>query len=42
MNVSWKLDRRVEWDREKERVVGDKEADKLITKTYRAPWTLEV
>lgn len=42
MNISWKLGRKVDWDGDKEQFVGDEEADRLITKPYRAPWTLDV
>lgn len=42
MNISWKLGRRVEWDAGQERFIGDDQADRLITKPYRAPWTLDV
>ncbi len=42
MNVSWLAGRRIEWDGEKEQVVGDPEANALVDKPYRAPWKLEV
>jgi len=42
MNVSWQVGRSVRWDGEKQQVVGDPEADALVTKPYRAPWKLEV
>ena len=32
--------RRVQWDVEAEKVVGDAEAQALVTTAYRAPWKL--
>jgi len=42
MNIAWKLGRKIRWDGEKEQVIGDEEANALVTKNYRAPWTLDV
>ena len=42
MNVSWQVGRSIRWDGEKEVVVGDEEANALVSKPYRAPWKLEV
>ena len=39
-NIAFRVGRRVQWDIEKEQVVGDPEAQKLVTKPYRAPWKL--
>lgn len=39
-NISLHVGRRVYWDAEKEQVVGDEKANRLVTKEYRAPWTL--
>jgi hypothetical protein len=39
-NMAFRLNRRVQWDVEGERVVGDAEAQKLVSPTYRAPWVL--
>ena len=36
--LSWKVGRSVQWDGEKERIVGDDEANKLLSRPYRAPW----
>ena len=36
--LSWKLGRSVRWDGEKELIVGDAEANKLLSRAYRAPW----
>jgi len=39
-NIAFRTGRRVKWDAEREQVVGDADAQKLITKAYRAPWSL--
>lgn len=36
--LSLKLGRSVRWDGEKETVIGDPEANKLLSRPYRAPW----
>ena len=38
--ISWRLGRPLDWDHEKERFVGDSAADYLLSRDYRAPWTL--
>lgn len=42
MNIAWKVGRRVRWDADKEQIIDDKQANALVTKEYRRPWTLEV
>ncbi len=42
MNIAWRVGRKVRWDAEKEQIIDDAEADALVTKAYRAPWSLEV
>jgi len=37
-NLSAKLGRSIEWDHEKDMIVGDKEANKLLKREYRKPW----
>jgi predicted dehydrogenase len=37
-NLSLSLGRTLTWDAEKERVVGDDEANKLLRRPYREPW----
>jgi hypothetical protein len=37
-NLSLRLGRSIQWDPEKEQVVGDKEASSLCVRPYRAPW----
>ncbi|NBO63285.1 MAG: gfo/Idh/MocA family oxidoreductase [Acidobacteria bacterium] len=41
-NIAFRLGRRVEWDVDQERFVNDPEAQKLVTREYRAPWKLIV
>ncbi len=36
--LSLKLGRSIEWDGEKEEIIGDPEANKLLRREYRAPW----
>ena len=40
MNIAWRTGRKITWDREKEQIPGDDEANALVTKQYRAPWKL--
>jgi len=37
-NLSMKLGRTLTWDPKNHRVVGDEEANRLLARTYRAPW----
>ncbi|HEY7313976.1 MAG TPA: Gfo/Idh/MocA family oxidoreductase [Gemmataceae bacterium] len=37
-NLSMKLGRSLAWDAEKQRVVGDEDANKLLRRPYRKPW----
>jgi predicted dehydrogenase len=37
-NLSMKLGRSLTWDAEKQQVVGDAEANKLLRRPYRGPW----
>ncbi len=36
--LSYKLGRSVAWDGEKEKIIGDKEANKLLKRKYRGDW----
>ncbi len=40
-NIAMLLGRDLKWDPAKERFVGDAEANKLLSRPYRAPWKLE-
>ena len=42
MNISWRLGRRIRWDGEKEQIIDDPEADALVTRKVRAPWSMEI
>jgi predicted dehydrogenase len=41
-NISWRVGRRLEWDGEKETVPGDTEAQALLQRRYRDPYSLFV
>jgi hypothetical protein len=36
--LSLKIGRSVEWDGQKERILGDPDANKLLRREYRKPW----
>jgi predicted dehydrogenase len=40
-NIAFRLKRRVNWDAAGEKVVGDPEAQAMIDKPYRSPWSLD-
>ena len=39
-NIAYKVGRKVVWDEEKGEIMGDREANALVTPNYRAPWEL--
>jgi len=39
-NIAYRVGRRVRWDAEKEDVIGDPEAHRLVGRAYRSPWAL--
>lgn len=39
-NIALRAGREIQWDAENEVVVGDPEADALVARPYRAPWSL--
>ena len=39
-NMAQRLGRMIRWDVEKEQVIGDPEAQKMVMRAYRAPWAL--
>jgi len=41
-NIAYRTGRRIHWDAEQERIKGDPEANKLLTRHYRKPWMLEI
>ena len=40
--VALKVSRKLVWDGDAERFIGDAEANKHLTRPYRAPWRLDV
>ena len=36
--LSMKLGRSIKWDGDKETVIGDEDANKLLRRDYRQPW----
>jgi hypothetical protein len=40
MNIAWKVGRQIRWDAQHEQIIGDEEANALVTKNYREPWRL--
>lgn len=38
--IALRTGRKIRWDREAERIIGDGEAERMMTKEYRAPWRL--
>ena len=41
-NLSLRLGRRLRWDAEKEEIIGDKEAARMLVRPYRKPWDTEL
>ncbi len=42
-NIAMRLNRKsLKWDPDKEHILGDDEAAKMLSRPYRAPWTLDV
>lgn len=39
-NIALRSRRRINWDAQREAIIGDQEASKWLTKAYRAPWKL--
>jgi len=39
-NISMLLGRKINWDPEKEQIIGDDEASRMLSRSMRAPWTL--
>jgi len=39
-NIALRTGRKIHWDSKRERIIGDKEAEKLLTRTYRKPWSV--
>jgi predicted dehydrogenase len=41
-NISLRVGRKLRWDAQKEKIVGDPEADAMLVRPYRAPWDAEL
>ncbi len=41
-NIATRLGRTLRWDAERERVIGDQDANRQFTRPYREPWTLDL
>jgi len=39
-NIAYRLERAIGWDNRKEQIIADEEAQRLVGRTYRKPWTL--
>ena len=39
-NIAYRTGRRIRWDDERERVIRDPEANRMVTRRYRKPWKL--
>ena len=39
-NIAFRLGRQIKWDVDKERVIGDTEAQQYVMREYRSPWKL--
>jgi len=39
-NISYRVKRKIHWDATKERIIDDREANKMLTVKYRKPWSL--
>jgi predicted dehydrogenase len=39
-NIAYRLGRQVKWDVDNERMIGDEEAQRNVSREYRAPWKL--
>ena len=38
-NMAMRLNRKLRWDPKDERIVGDDEANGMLQRTHRAPWS---
>jgi predicted dehydrogenase len=41
-NISLRVGRKITWDAQKEQIVGDREANEMLTRPYRQPWDKEL
>jgi len=40
-NIAFRTGHRIQWDDERERIVGDKDASQYLTRRFRKPWNLK-
>ena len=40
-NIAYRTGSKITWDAEREKVVGNKDADRLVSVEYRKPWKLD-
>jgi len=41
-NISYRTGRRIEWDEQREQIIGDKQAGRYLVRNFRKPWKLKV
>jgi predicted dehydrogenase len=41
-NIAYRSRRRIVWDGKSEEIIGDREAGRLLAKSYRKPWSLKI
>jgi len=41
-NISLRIGRKITWDAKKEQIVGDRQANEMLTRPYRKPWDKEL
>ena len=41
-NISLRVGRKITWDAQKEQIVGDPQANEMLTRPYRSPWDKEL
>jgi hypothetical protein len=39
-NIAVRLGKKIQWDPSAEKIAGDDEAAQMLSRPYRAPWTL--
>jgi hypothetical protein len=41
MNIAWRVGRKIRFDGQKEEILDDPEANALLTRPVRPPWSME-
>ena len=39
-NIAYRSGHRIEWDAKNERILGDRDASRYLTREYRKPWKI--